>query len=289
MGKVFENIWSGITRFFENLGNDADVILVDVIKIIAVLILAKLSIIVIRRVIKSVMRKSKKRKPLSAIARKTKTIESVASSVAKYIVYFMAATSILGIIGLGATVSSLLATAGIGGIAIAFGAQSFVKDVVSGMFMLFENQYSVGEYVDIEGEKGTVESITVRTTSILRFTGEITTIPNGAVTKVTNYSRGDLLAVIDMPLTYETDVGHAAEIMRSAGLDYMVNHDNILEEPHVLGIIELDDSRLVLRMIIRVKPLTHWETERNLRRIVKERFEERGIDAPYPHRVVLSK
>ena len=87
--------------------------------------------------------------------------------------------AILSILGLGTTVASLLATAGIGGIAIAFGAQTLVKDVVSGFFMLFEDEYSVGEYIDVDGEKGTVESISIRTTTIKKFTGELTTIPNG--------------------------------------------------------------------------------------------------------------
>jgi small conductance mechanosensitive channel len=289
MGKVFENIWASVTKFFEELGKDADVLLTGLIKIIAVLVLAKISIVVLRHIIRNVLRNSKKRKPFSAMARKTETLQSIATSVSKYIIYFFVVTSILGIVGLGDTVSSMLATAGIGGIAIAFGAQSLVKDVVSGMFMLLENQFSVGEYVDLDGEKGTIETVAVRTTSIKKFTGEITTIPNGAINKVTNYSRGDHLAIVDMPMTYETDIETAGEIMRAAGLDYMVNHDNILEEPHVLGIIELGDSKVVLRMIIRVKPLTHWETERSLRRLIKERFKERGIDMPYPRRVVLSK
>ena len=134
------------------------------------------------------------------------------------------------------TVSSLLATAGIGGIALAFGAQNLVRDVVSGMFLLLENLYAVGEYIEIDSEKGTVEAITVRTTRIQRFTGETTTIPNGSITKVTNYSRGDHLAVIDMSISYEADIEKASALMQAEGLAYMQNHDNILEEPHVLGI-----------------------------------------------------
>ncbi len=289
MEKIFRNIWTGASKFFEELGKDADVMLAALLKIIAVVVVAKISIAVLRHIIRKVLARGKNKKPLSPMARKTETIQSVATSVSKYIIYFFAVTSILGILGLGATVSSMLATAGIGGIAIAFGAQSLVKDVVSGMFMLFENQFSVGEYVDIDGEKGTVEGIAIRTTSVKKFTGEITTIPNGTIKKVTNFSRGDLLAILDIPITYDTDIGTAGEIMLAAGLDYMEKHDNILEEPHVLGIIELGDSNMVLRMIIRVRPLTHWETERALRRIIKERFEQRGIGAPYPRRVILSK
>lgn len=288
MEKVLENAWESIKNFFGNFGKDADVILVALVKIIGVLVLAKLTIAVVKRVIKRILRSGKRLKPFSQ-ERKTETIQSVTTSVARYVVYFFALATILSIIGLGATLSSLLATAGIGGVAIAFGAQSLVKDVVSGMFMLFEHQYSVGEYVEIDDEKGTVEAITIRTTSIRRFTGEVMTVPNGSISKITNYSRADLLAVIDMPLSYDTDIEKASLIMLKAGLDYMEKHDNILEEPHVLGIIELGDPGLVLRMIVRVKPLTHWETERDLRRVIKTEFQAQGVDMPYPKRIVVCK
>ena len=289
MSHFFENVWNSITAFFEDLGNQADVILIGLIKIIGVIILAKIIIVIIRHIIKKALKKSKKRNPASTMAKKSETIESFADSFARYIIYFFAIAAILGILGLGSTVGSMLATAGIGGLAIAFGAQSLVKDIVTGLFMLFENQYSVGEYIEADGEKGTVEAITIRTTTITRFTGETTIIPNGNITKLTNYSRGDHLAVIDMSISYESDFETASQAMKKIALEYMENHDNILEEPHVLGIIELGDSNVVIRMIIRVKPLTHWETERDLRHLIKDEFSRTGIEIPYPHRVVVNK
>ena len=286
MEQFFSNIWDSISTFFAGLGDNADQILVAVIKIIAILIVAKLVIVIVRRIIRRMLRRSKKRKPMSAMAKKSETIESVAGSFAKYLVWFLAAMAILDTLDLGSTVGSLLATAGIGGIAIAFGAQNLVRDVVSGMFLLLENQYAVGEYVEIDGEKGTVEAITVRTTRINRFSGETTTIPNGNITKVTNYSRGDHLAIIDMSISYDADIEKAGALMEAAGLAYMQSHDNILEQPHVLGVTELGDSDVVLRMIMRVKPLTHWETERALRQAIKQSFDENGVEIPYPHVVV---
>jgi small conductance mechanosensitive channel len=259
------------------------------LKIAVILALSKASIFIVRKIIKKILKRRKTGRPFSVMARKKDTIESVFVSITRYAVYFFAATAILSVLGLSATVSSLITTAGVGGIAIAFGAQSLVKDVVSGMFTLIENQYSVGEYIEVDGEKGTVEAITIRTTSILKFTGEIMTIPNGSITKLINYSRKDMLAVIDIPVAYETDIGKISGIMYDVGLEYMEDHDNILEEPHVLGIIELSDSKMVLRMIIRVKPLTHWETERALRRLIIEKFESSGVSFPYPRRVVLKK
>ena len=157
------------------------------------------------------------------------------------------------------------------------------------MFLLFENEYAVGDYIEADGEKGTVEAITLRTTRIRRFSGETATIPNGSIAKVINYSKGDLLAVIDIGVAYDADIERASQIMQSMGLEYMESHDNILEEPHVLGIIELEESSIVLRMIMRVKPLTQWETERALRRMIIEEFSRSHIEIPFPHRVIINR
>ena len=289
MGQFLSNIWTSFMNFFKDLGSDADIILIAILKIIGIIILARLALSIIRRIIKRIINKSKAKNPLSVVASKADTIESVSRSATKYIIYFFAAMAILSAIGLGTTVASLLATAGIGGIAIAFGAQNLVKDIVSGLFLLFENQYAVGEYIEIDGEKGTVAAITIRTTKLNKFTGETTVIPNGQITKVTNYSRGDHLAIVDISISYETDIEKASTVMQNMGLAYKETHDNILEEPHVLGIVEFGESAVTIRMIIRVSPLTHWETERALRRIIKEEFDKRGIVMPYPHRVVINK
>jgi moderate conductance mechanosensitive channel len=288
MDKFFKNVLESISEFFDSIGKNADKIFFGFIKIICVLLLARILIVLIRHIIKRILHRSKKIRPSSSMARKSETIESVSASAAKYAVYFFAAIAILDILGMGGTVSSLLATAGIGGIALAFGAQSFVKDVVAGFFLLLENQYSVGEYIETGDEKGTVEAITIRTTRIRRFTGEITTLPNGGISSVTNYSRGDHLAVIDIPAPYGSDIEKISKIMQDKGLEYMTCHDNILEEPHVLGITELGDN-MVVRMILRVRPLTHWETERDLRRMIQEEFQSQQISMPYPRRVVIGK
>ncbi len=289
MDSFFTNIWTSITTFWSGLGTHADEILIALIKIAAVLFFAWLSVKLLRLLIRRILGRRKQKKPMSVMAKKADTIETVAGSVSKYIVWFAAVAAVLGIMGLTSAVGSLLATAGIGGVAIAFGAQSLVKDITTGFFILMEDQFAVGEYIEIDGEKGTVESITIRTTSIRRFTGEVTTIPNGSITKVTNYSRGDHLAVIDIPISYEADIETASAIMRSAGLDYMNSHDNILEEPHVIGAEQLGDSSITLRMILRVKPLTHWETERALRIIIREALKSAGLKQPYPRRILMNE
>jgi small conductance mechanosensitive channel len=289
MNGFFRDIWASIAGFFTDISGKADEILWALFKIAAVCVAAALVARLLRRFIRRVLRRRKRDGASSVMAKKADTIETVAASVAKYVVWFLAVSAILGILGLTSAVGSLLATAGIGGIAIAFGAQSLVKDVTTGFFILMEGQFAVGEYIEIEGEKGTVEAITIRTTRIRRFTGETTTIPNGGITKVTNYSRGDHLAVVDMAVSYEADIEKVSAVMRDTGLEYMKNHDNILEEPHVLGVEKLGDSNITLRMIVWVKPLTHWETERALRRGIREALDSAGIRQPYPRRVVVNE
>lgn len=284
----FSNIIKSITDFFNNIGDYADDVLIGTLKIIGIIVIARIVIALTKRVTRRIVKSRISRKPQSTFARKGETIQTVTESIAKYTIYFIAVMGILGVLGLDSAVGPMLAAAGIGGIVIALGAQSLVKDIMSGMFMLFENQLMVGEYVKIGEHEGTVDAVTLRTTTIIKFTGEAVTIPNGSIDTVINYSRGGHLAIIDMPVTYETDIEKAGEIMRDAGLDYMASHDNILEEPRVLGIIEFGESQMVLRMVIRVKALSHWETERDLRGAIKESFDKNGVAVPYPHRVVIS-
>ena len=289
MESFVEKAIGSVKQFWDDLGARSGDILFAIVKIALIILAAYIAIVVFRRLSRRILKGRAARKPGSAAARKAETVRTVVESVIKYAVYFVAFMSILGVLGLGTAVASLLAAAGIGGIVVAFGAQSLVKDVFSGLFLLFEGQYAVGDYIEVDGEKGTVTAITLRTTSLRRFTGEVVTIPNGNISKMVNYSTGDSVAVVDISVTYGTDIEKACAIMRSVGLEYMASHDNILEEPHVLGIIELGESSMVLRMIARVKPLTHWETERALRRRIVEEFARNQVEIPFPHRVVISK
>ena len=288
MESFFSRILKSISDFFNNIGDYADDVLVGTLKIIGIIVIARIIIALTRRVTRRVVKSRIARKPHSTMAKKGETIQTVTDSIVKYAIYFLAVMGILGVLGLDAAIGSMLAAAGIGGIVIALGAQSLVKDIMSGMFMLFENQLTVGEYIKIGENEGTVDSVTLRNTTIIKFTGEAVTIPNGSIDTVVNYSRGGHLAIIDMPVTYDTDIEKAGDLMRTAALDYMRLHENILEEPRVLGIIEFGDSQMVLRMVMRVQPLTHWETERDLRKAIKEAFDKNGVALPYPHRVIIN-
>lgn len=219
--------------------------------------------------------------------RRLKTLASILRSVLRYTVYFIAGMTILDTLGVPMT--SILATAGIGGLAVGFGAQNLVKDVITGFFILLEDQISVGDYVTLEGISGTVVGMGMRVTTIQGFTGELNIIPNGSITKVINYSKANNKAIVDVNVSYKSDIDKAIELMKDVGLNLMKENQDIVEEPNVLGVVSLGESGVTIRMITTVRPTTQWGIERELRKRIKEAFEKEGIEIPYPHMVVIQK
>ncbi len=217
-------------------------------------------------------------------ARKVNTLRALVHSVLKYTVYFVTGLTVLGQF---VDTTSILATAGIGGLAIGFGAQSLVKDVISGFFILFEDQYAVGDFVTIGDTTGTVEEIGLRITKIRGFKGDLTIIPNGQVQKVVNYTRGNALAVVDISVPYETDINKAIKLIEDVAQKYAQENKNIVEQPQVLGIMDMGDSQITIRAVARTLPLKHWEIERELKKRIKEAFDEEEIGVPYPRRVII--
>ncbi|SFQ25482.1 mechanosensitive ion channel family protein [Caldicoprobacter faecalis] len=216
--------------------------------------------------------------------RKVNTLRALAHSILKYTVYFVTGLTVLGQF---VDTTSILATAGIGGLAIGFGAQSLVKDVISGFFILFEDQYAVGDFVTIGDTTGTVEEIGLRITKIRGFKGDLTIIPNGQVQKVVNYTRGNVLAVVDISVPYETDIDRAIKLIEDVAKRYAQENKNIVEQPQVLGVIDMGDSQITIRAVARTLPLKHWEVERELKKRIKEAFDENDIGIPYPRRVII--
>ena len=214
--------------------------------------------------------------------RRMDTAGTLAISVVRYIAYFVAVAATIGELGLSDTMTSILAAAGIGGVIIGIGAQSLISDIVNGFFMLFEDQYAVGDYISAGGATGTVEAIALRTTTIRSYTGELTTIPNGSIKGVTNYSRTDSLALIDMPIAYGEDAGRALALMEEEARAYKAElGDAAPGEPEALGAVSAEGGAMALRLVMRVKPLEHWGVQRELTRRIAARFVKEGIRLPY--------
>jgi small-conductance mechanosensitive channel len=186
-------------------------------------------------------------------------------------------------------ITPLLAGAGILGLAISFGAQSLVKDVLSGFFILLENQFAVGDVIEAGGKSGVVERMTMRVVQLRDVEGILHFIPNGTITVVSNKTRGWSRAVIDIGVAYDTDVDRAIEIIRleGAGFAQESSWKHRLDGPvEVLGVERLDDNGVILRTLIRTVPGSQWEAGREFRRRIKNRLEKEGIEIPFPQRVM---
>ena len=281
IGKFFQDSWNTVAE-------DSYNIVWNLVKIVAIFIAAKILILILRRIVNKIFKRIESRyESTKQLCQRMETMRNLTNSIVRYVIYFFAIVSVLGVLGLGSTVASLLATAGIGGLAIAFGAQGLVKDVVTGLFLLFEDQYDVGDVVRVGGEEGTVESITIRYTRLKKGSGEITTIPNGNISQVTNFCRSNSIAAIDIPLPYETDIPRVSRIIHDVAVKYADENDHVLDTPGLPSMTALGESNINLKMVLKVKPLTNGRTEIELRPLIKDALAREEIDPPYPKRVML--
>ena len=204
--------------------------------------------------------------------------------------YFLVVTfAVIGTLGIFINVTPLLAGAGVLGLAISFGAQSLVKDFFAGFFILLEDQFSVGDSVDIEGRSGVVERMTLRMTQIRSLDGTLHSIPNGAITVVSNRTRGWSRAVVEVGVAYGTDVDRAMEVLRDEIAAFARDEEwaPMLDgPPEVWGVEALGDSAVTIRTVSRTTPGQQWAVARELRRRIKNRLDREGIEIPFPQRQV---
>lgn len=222
------------------------------------------------------------------LSRKLNTFLPLAQSVVTYLVAFFALILILREAGVDAT--AILAGAGVVGIAVGFGAQTLIRDILTGLFLVFEDSLSVGDTVQIGDVTGTVEEIGLRITRIRTISGALVTIPNGEISRITNYNRGFGQAVVEVNVAYEADIDKAVEVLQRAVSEYRILHpDLLLEEPVVQRIIRLENSGVVLRVLARVPPQRRWEVERDLLYHIKKAFDSESIEIPYPKYIIIKR
>jgi len=186
-------------------------------------------------------------------------------------------------------IGPILAGAGILGLAVSFGAQSLVKDFLSGFFILFENQFAIGDVIEAGGKSGTVEKMTLRVVVLRDLKGTIHIVPNSEIKVVSNMTRGWSRAVVDVGVTYEEDVDRALAVVRDEAAQFSTDKawgaqlDGPLEVP---GIESLSDSAVVILTLIKTQPGSQWATAREFRRRLKKRLDREGMSIPYPQRRV---
>lgn len=197
---------------------------------------------------------------------------------------------IMALSQLGLNVGALLASAGVLGLAVGFGAQSLVKDVISGFFIILDGSIAEGDIVEVDCRTGVVESVGLRTTQIRALDGQLWYIQNGEIRAVGNHSREWARVLMEVGLAYEADVAEGMRVLQSVGERYAEEHPEVvLEPPEVQGALSLADSSVGVRLVVKVVASEKWGADRELRLRCKAAFDESGIEIPFPRRVVYHR
>lgn len=215
-------------------------------------------------------------------SRKWSTLLSVFRYLAKFGIGFIAIYQLLIVFEV--NVTSLLAVASIGSIAIGFGAQTLVKDIVSGIFILLEDQYGVNDYVEINEKLGVVEGVNLRTTLVRGIDGDFYIIPNGEIRTVTNLSKGYNRAVVDIGIAYDQNINEAMDSINKELKVFNEETPALIRIPEIKGVEELGETAVIIRIIGDCEIGENWNVERTLRGRLKTRFDEDGIQMPYAAR-----
>ena len=290
----------------EFVARASDVILVRPAKVLLIVAAALVVAAVARRAIRRVVRgmqgepvqrrlsSLRERAPTASpptpslrSAQRADSVGALLRSTISVFIWGIAAVMILGQLGL--AVGPLLAGAGVVGVAIGFGSQNLVRDLISGVFMLIEDQYGVGDVIDTGPASGVVEGITLRTTQIRDVQGTLWHVPNGRIERVGNMSQLWSRALLDVEVAYATDLGQARRVIKDVADTVWrdVNWaDKILEEPEIWGVEVLGSDGISIRLVVKTVPLAQWEVSRELRERIKVAFDDHGIEIPFPQRVI---
>ncbi len=215
-------------------------------------------------------------------------LTSVLRSVASFTIFAIAGLLILG--EAGADLAPLLAGAGVLGIALGFGSQALVKDFLSGLFILVEDQFGVGDIVDLDGQTaGTVEAVSLRTTRLRSVDGTVWHVPNGDIHRVGNKSQHWSRALLDVDVSYDTDIDHAKAVIQRVADELWQERDDILEEPQVWGVESLGPHSVVIRLVVKTRPSDQYDVSRELRQRLKEACDAEGIEIPFQQQTVWQR
>jgi small-conductance mechanosensitive channel len=260
------------------------------IKIIAVVIIAYLLHLILSRIIKRAVRLAVVRDDMmteEAEKKREDTLIHIFNGALRLIIVILAILMILQEAGI--KIGPILAGAGILGVAVGFGGQYLVKDILTGLFIILENQYRIGDVVNIDGTGGLVQDINLRKTVLRDLDGIVHHIPHGTITKVSNLSKDWSRVNLDMGVGYSTDLEHLIEVINRTGKELAEDpafKDLIITPPQFLRVNEFADSAIVVKILGDTQPLKQWEVTGELRKRLKIAFDKEGIEIPFPQRVV---
>jgi len=205
-------------------------------------------------------------------------------------VVFVIVGLLVGLDQAGIDIAAILAGAGIAGLAVGFGAQSLVKDVISGFFILLDDVIRAGDVAKVGDVTGEVEEVGLRVTRVRSLNGQLWYINNGSITNVGNYNRQWCRAIVDVGLAYEQDAGRGMKILKEIADGYAAEKPELfVEPPEVQGLVGLNASDVGVRVLAKVAAKEQWGVERELRKRVKEVFDEKGVEIPFPRQTVYHR
>lgn len=254
-----------------------------VLQIVGILVICYILIRVSQKALTQFFDKQTKKERLALSERKAGTLNSITSSVLKYVIYFIGILSVLRYLGVND--SSLLVVASAGSVAVGLGAQNIVTDMLEGFFILFEDYYAVGDIVTIQGITGVVEGVALRSTKIRDVDGRLHIIPNGSVGTVTNLCNEYMNAVLVVSVAYKENIDRVLDVLK----DEMSKADDvagIIEAPVVVGVVSLNESSVDVKIVTKCQVKTNLGVEAELRRRVKNRLDKERIEIPFPQRTI---
>ena len=299
--------WLGKNEDYRWVAESADWLIAKPVRILLILLIALVARGVLHRVIDRLSRRATEGSlpgilqrgrmstllesaPLLSERRKqrTETLASVLKSITSGAIFTLAVLMILG--ELAFNIGPFIAGAGIAGVALGFGAQSLVKDFLSGMFMIVEDQYGVGDVIDVGEASGVVEAVGLRVTRLRDVDGTVWYIPNGEILRVGNKSQGWARAVVDVGVAYGSDIALVRQVLMQVAEDLYADEDFrdlVLDEPEVWGVEQLSAEAVVVRVVLKTEPLQQWTVAREFRQRAKTALDAAGVEAPFAARSML--
>jgi len=256
----------------------------ELLRVIVILVLAWLLMSLSRRLIRVFRNYMNAHAGSAEEIRRIETLARVFRHASTAVISLVA--GMLALSEMGISIAPILGAAGVVGLAVGFGAQSLIKDYFNGFFMLLENQIRQGDVVEVGGKSGLVEDITLRYVCLRDYEGSVHYIPNGLITTVTNKSRGYAYAVIDVSIAFRENIDEVCEIMRETAKRLRSSEAfgvKILDDIEIAGVQDWADSAVILRCRFKTAALEQWGVRREFLRLLKDAFDERGIEIPYPH------
>jgi small-conductance mechanosensitive channel len=275
---------SYFTRFFDRSFEWATTSGLRVL-LIAVAMLVLLALL--KRGVAKLSRLYKGTLPSPAQTMRVYTLTHIVRDVARIVILFVGITMILSEVGI--DLKPLLAAAGLGGLAIGFGAQSLVKDLISGFFILWENAIRVGDVVEVAGVAGLVEEIELRTIKLRDQSGSLHVVPNGVIDKVKNLTKDYAYYLFDIGVAYRENVDAVMGVLQEIAEDLRRDSrfaDDILEPLEMLGVDQFKDSAVMIKCRIKTEPLKQWRVGREMNRRIKNTFDAKGIEIPFSHQTI---